>query len=115
MIDALKVTLSTVSLFAGLLFFVAGTVGLLRFPDIFSRLHAVTKADTVGLGLMALGLILRTSNPRDAVMMALIWVLAMASGAVSCQLYARFERERDSQAAAGEAGTESSSWRKEQR
>jgi len=41
---------------AGLLFFIAGTVGLIRFPDPLSRLHAIAKADNFGLSLMALGL-----------------------------------------------------------
>ncbi|WP_258934164.1 monovalent cation/H(+) antiporter subunit G [Nesterenkonia pannonica] len=36
----------------GALFFTAGTVGLLRFPDVRSQLHALTKADNLGLGLM---------------------------------------------------------------
>lgn len=94
MIEAVRTILSIVALSGGVLFFVAGTVGLLRFPDIFSRLHAVTKADTVGLGLVALGLILRTDSWRDGAVMLLIWLVAMASGAVTCQLYARFERER---------------------
>ena len=43
------VTIIAVS--AGALFFLAGTVGLLRFPDSLSRLHALTKADNLGLGL----------------------------------------------------------------
>ena len=42
---------------AGALFFLAGTVGLLRFPDSLSRLHALTKADNLGLGLVVLGLL----------------------------------------------------------
>ena len=94
MVDAIRTTLSIAALFGGVLFFLGGTVGLLRFRDVFSRLHAVTKADTVGLGLITLGLILRSGAPREMVLMAVIWVLAMASGAVSGQLYARFERER---------------------
>ena len=38
---------------AGAFFFLAGTVGLLRFPDTLTRLHALTKADNLGLGLVA--------------------------------------------------------------
>ena len=94
MTESLRNVLSLAALGGGVLFFVAGTVGLLRFPDVFSRLHAVTKADTVGLGLVALGLILRSDSWRDVAMLLLIWLVAMASGAVTCQLYARFERER---------------------
>lgn len=97
MTESLRNVLSLAALGGGVLFFVAGTVGLLRFPDVFSRLHAVTKADTVGLGLVALGLILRSDSGRDIAMLLLIWLVAMASGAVTCQLYARFERERQRQ------------------
>ena len=46
-----------VAICAGAVFFMAGTVGLLRFPDSFTRLHALTKADNLGLGLIVLGLL----------------------------------------------------------
>jgi multicomponent Na+:H+ antiporter subunit G len=49
-------TITAVS--AGAFFFLAGTVGLLRFPDPLTRLHALTKADNLGLGLVVLGLLL---------------------------------------------------------
>ena len=48
-------TIAAVS--AGAFFFLAGTVGLLRFPDTLTRLHALTKADNLGLGLVVLGLL----------------------------------------------------------
>jgi len=44
--------LSTALLIAGAVFFLAGTLGLLHFPDVYTRLHALTKADNVGLGLV---------------------------------------------------------------
>ena len=37
---------------AGAFFFVAGTVGVLRFPDVYTRLHALTKSDGLGLGFV---------------------------------------------------------------
>lgn len=82
-------------LLAGLFFFIAGTLGLLRFPDVYSRLHAVTKADTLGLGLLVVGLALRSDGWQPALLMVLIWVLVMASGATACQLLARYQRELD--------------------
>jgi multicomponent Na+:H+ antiporter subunit G len=48
--------LTMVSLAVGGFFFLAGTVGLLRFPDAHSRLHALTKADNLGLGFVVFGL-----------------------------------------------------------
>jgi len=58
---------------AGAIFFLAGTVGLLRFPDSLTRLHALTKADNLGLGLVVLGLLPQTSGILDAVKLIAIW------------------------------------------
>ena len=82
-------------LIGGIFFFLAGTVGLLRFPDVYSRLNAVTKADTLGLGLVVVGLSLRSDSWYSVGMMVLVWVLIMASGATACQLLARYQREAD--------------------
>ncbi len=49
--------ISILAVTAGAFFFVAGTAGLLRFPDTLTRLHALTKADNLGLGLVVLGLL----------------------------------------------------------
>lgn len=87
--------LSWPPLLMGGFFFVAGTLGLLRFPDVYSRLHAVTKADTLGLGLVVLGLSLRAQSWQEIAVMILIWLLVMASGATACQLLARYQRELD--------------------
>ena len=43
-------------LLAGLFFFLSGTVGFLRFPDLYSRMHATGKGDTLGLLLCLVGL-----------------------------------------------------------
>jgi len=80
---------------AGVFFFMAGTIGLLRFPDAFSRLHAITKADTLGLGLVILGLIMQADSVRSVFLMLSIWVLMMASAATACQLLARYQKRSD--------------------
>ena len=74
---------------AGMLFFLAGTVGLLRFPDSLTRLHALTKADNLGLGLVVLGLLPLTTGLLDALKLLIIWLLLMFSGACVSQLIAR--------------------------
>ena len=79
--------LSLSLLAAGVFFFAAGTVALLRFPDTLTRLHALTKADNLGLGLIVLGLALRTTQPAEAGVLLLIWLLALtASGPVGSLL-----------------------------
>ncbi len=70
-------------------FFIAGTAGLLRLPDLFSRLHALTKADNLGLGLIMLGLILYAPEPFYAAKLLLLWVLVMVSGATGSHLIAK--------------------------
>ena len=56
---------SVLAIGSGAFFFLAGTVGLLRFPDALTRLHALTKADNLGLGLVVAGL-LRAQTGRSA-------------------------------------------------
>lgn len=75
--------LAALLLLAGAAFFLAGTVGLLRFPDVYSRLHALAKADNLGLGLVLLGLALQADSLAIALKLLLIWPLVLAaSGAV---------------------------------
>jgi multicomponent Na+:H+ antiporter subunit G len=80
---------SIVAISAGTFFFFAGTVGLLRFPDSLTRLHALTKADTVGLGLVTLGLIPRADSALSAFKLIVIWALVLLSSASTSQLIGR--------------------------
>ena len=74
---------------AGAFFFLAGTVGLLRFPDALTRLHALTKADNLGLGLVVLGLLPRADGPLGALKLVVVWLLVLVAGATVSQLIAR--------------------------
>ena len=74
---------------AGIVFFVAGTAGLLRFPDAASRLHALTKADGLGLGLVVLGLLPQTPGLLGALKLLLVWGLVLLAGATVGQMLAR--------------------------
>ncbi|ADC71519.1 MULTISPECIES: cation:proton antiporter [Thioalkalivibrio] len=82
-------TLTVILILAGLVFFAAGTAGLLRFPDVYSRLHALTKADNVGLGLVILGLMLQAGGPADILKLFLIWVLVLAAGTTAAHMVAQ--------------------------
>ena len=85
LIDLLSVTLL---LLVGAVFFLAGTLGLLRFPDVYTRLHALTKADNVGLGLVVAGLAVQSSSWAVAGKLLLIWLLVMLAGAGVAHLVA---------------------------
>jgi multicomponent Na+:H+ antiporter subunit G len=86
----------------GLFFFLAGTVGILRFPDVYSRLHALTKADNVGLGLIAAGLAVQAPGWGTRLQLLLIWLLAIAAAAAVCHLLARTSLEDGVAAASGD-------------
>jgi multicomponent Na+:H+ antiporter subunit G len=73
--------LSGLLLLAGAGFYLAGTVGLLRFPDVYARLHALTKADNLGLGCIVLGLALQADGLAAAVKILLVWPLVLAASA----------------------------------
>lgn len=68
-------------LVVGAFFFFAGTLGLLRFPDVYSRLHALAKADNLGLGCVLLGLALQADSFATALKLLLIWPLVLAASA----------------------------------
>jgi multicomponent Na+:H+ antiporter subunit G len=73
---------------AGAFFFLAGTVGLIRFPDALTRLHALTKVDNLGLGLVVLGLLPQANGLFGALKLVTIWLLVQLSGAIVTQLIA---------------------------
>jgi multicomponent Na+:H+ antiporter subunit G len=77
---------------AGAFFFLAGTAGLLRFRDTLTRLHALTKADNLGLGLVVLGLLPRVDGLRAALALIAVWLLVLLSAAATSQLIARAAR-----------------------
>ena len=80
---------TVVAIAAGGFFFFAGTVGLLRFPDSLTRLHALTKADNLGLGLVVLGLLPHVASVGAGFKLLCIWLLVLLSGAAAGQLIAR--------------------------
>jgi multicomponent Na+:H+ antiporter subunit G len=85
--------LSAALIAMGLFFFVAGTLGLLRFTDVHSRLHALTKADNLGLGFIVLGAAFQADGVWTILKLLLIWLLAMIAAATVAQLIARSELE----------------------
>ncbi|MCP4620336.1 MAG: monovalent cation/H(+) antiporter subunit G [Bradyrhizobium sp.] len=91
----LRDIITIVAVSAGAFFFLAGTVGLLRFPDTLTRLHALTKADNLGLGLVVIGLLPQAESLREALKLVSIWLLVLLAGATVSQLIARVARKGD--------------------
>jgi len=84
-----------VAIVAGGFFYLAGTVGLLRFPDAYTRLHALTKADNLGLVLVVIGLLPQMGSVLAGLKLILVWLLVMLSSAAVSQLIARSARRQD--------------------
>lgn len=89
-VDVLVVSLLAV----GTLFVVVGTVGVLRFPDLATRLHAAAKADNLGLGFIVAALTLHAvAGGGDgwgvAAKLVLVWLLALLATAANSHLLAR--------------------------
>ncbi|MFG1464303.1 monovalent cation/H(+) antiporter subunit G [Xanthobacter sp. DSM 24535] len=82
-------------LLAGTGFFLAGTLGLLRFPDSLTRLHALTKADNVGLALIVLALLPQAASLLDAAKMLAVWALVQIASGTVAQMLARAARSDD--------------------
>lgn len=82
-------------LVVGTLFFIAGTVGLLRFPDVYSRLHALTKADNLGLGLVVIALAINSGSAIVSIRLLITWLLVLLATATTSHLIARAARENN--------------------
>jgi multicomponent Na+:H+ antiporter subunit G len=88
---------ATVLILGGVAFYLAGTLGLLRLPDLYTRLHALTKADNLGLGLLALGLGLQAGELLTGLKLLLVWLLVLAASATGSHLIAQYARRQESE------------------
>ncbi|TVQ55284.1 MAG: monovalent cation/H(+) antiporter subunit G [Phycisphaerales bacterium] len=82
-------TLTIIFTVIGLIFITLGTVGLLRFPDVHSRLHALTKADNLGLGFIVLGLALQSESVTSVIKLIFIWLIVLLAATTAAYLVAR--------------------------
>ena len=60
--------ISIVLILIGCLFFTTGTIGLIRFPDFYSRMHATGKGDTLAVLICLIGLALYHTFHHGAVL-----------------------------------------------
>jgi multicomponent Na+:H+ antiporter subunit G len=72
--------LSWACLVGGGSFLIVGAVGILRFPDFFTRLHALGVCDTMGAGLTLLGLMLQGGLTLATVKLMLIFYFVIFTG-----------------------------------
>jgi multicomponent Na+:H+ antiporter subunit G len=80
--------LTLVSVSLGALFFAAGLIGMIRFPNALSRLHALSKVDNVGLGLVIIGLLPQASWPYGMLKLTALWLVVLIAGGAVGQMLA---------------------------
>ncbi len=76
-------------LFTGALFFIIGTIGFLRFPDVYTRLHAATKCDTLGLGMILAGIMLYEGATFASVKLMFIIIFVFLTNPTAAHAIAR--------------------------
>ena len=91
----LRDLLTVLFLLVGAGFFTAGTIGLIRFPDVRSRLHALTKADGLGLGFIVLGAVLQAPSPAVAGLVVFSWIATLAAASASARVIAGLAARRE--------------------
>lgn len=80
---------------AGAFFSLAGALGLVRFPDVMSRLHAATKPSVFGLLLVLTGVALDLRRPEVWGALALTFLLQVMTAPVSAHLVSREAHRTD--------------------
>lgn len=96
--------LSVASMTAGLVFVLAGAIGVIRMPDFYTRMHAAGVTDTLGAELIVLGLMLQSGLTMTTAKLALVGLLlfltsptsthAIANAAHKAKLKPQLKRHR---------------------
>lgn len=81
--------LGWIALGLGGFFCLVGAIGLNRMPDLFTRMHSVSVAETLGVGLLILGMLSQTTDWTVAVRLGIILVVLWTTGAVASHALAR--------------------------
>jgi multicomponent Na+:H+ antiporter subunit G len=83
--DILAIILVSVGIF----FMVMGSIGLIRFPDFFSRTHAVSKVDTLGIILFLAGLAVHLGVSQDSAKLVMGMIFLILANPVASHALAR--------------------------
>jgi multicomponent Na+:H+ antiporter subunit G len=76
-------------LVAGGAFCIVGAVGLLRMPDFYTRMHAASVTETLGAGLILLGLILQAGWSLVAAKLVMVGLLIFFTSPAATHALAR--------------------------
>lgn len=89
MLDMILNLLVMVFLLAGAFFFITATLGLLRFPDLFTRLHATGKGDTLGATLILMGLVIYAGLTPESIKILIMLIFILLTSPVATHAISR--------------------------
>lgn len=87
--DLLRWIISGAFLAGGLFFFLVGTIGLIRLPDVYTRMHATTKSDTLGAGLMIMAAVLVFGWDAAAIKLLLVLLFIWLTNPTAAHIIAK--------------------------
>jgi multicomponent Na+:H+ antiporter subunit G len=88
LIDLIRDIVTGLALAFGGLFYVVGAIGLVRMPDMFTRLHAASVMETVGAGLLVIGMMVAAGLSLVTAKLAIILAILLLSGPVAAHALA---------------------------
>ncbi len=94
-------------LIAGGFFVICGSLGILRFPDFYTRVHAAGVTETAGVGLIFVGLLIEAGPGLVAVKLLIIVAFLLFTNPTSAHALAKAARHGDLQPMLTSRGKES--------
>ena len=96
--SVLRDLISLTFMAGGLFFFFVGTVGLIRLPDVLTRMHATTKCDTLGAGLIVVGVVLylgfTLASLKALLILAFIWLTNPTAAHIIAKAVVQKDKEK---------------------
>lgn len=81
--------LSWISILLGLFFMLTGALGVLRMPDVYTRLHAAGMTDTMGAGFLILGMCYQTGLTLLTLRLLLVYAFLLFTSPIGTHALAR--------------------------
>ncbi|MCG8325054.1 MAG: monovalent cation/H(+) antiporter subunit G [Thiotrichales bacterium] len=81
--------ISYLCLISGAFFVIAGTIGVIRFPDFYTRLHAASLVDTLGSILIVIGLVIQAGLSLVSLKLVLVIGLILFTSPVATHALAK--------------------------
>ena len=87
--DMVVKIVSWAALVGGGFFYLVGAIGLIRMPDVFTRMHATSVSETLGVGLLTLGMLIQAGPTLVAAKLIFILLVLLVTGPVATHALAR--------------------------